>query len=284
MGVVREGSPDTYVRSPLLRRSCSQTVAVLLCAAFIGRAAFTPAQAATFTVTNLNDSGVGSLRDAITQANTAAGADTITFSVTGTITLASALPNISTDITITGPGSALLTINAACGACGNGLFVSGAGAALTASGLTISGATGSGIFTNSTTNLNDVIIKTSKLGGLQVFGGTTTVTNSSISGNANTGNGGGVVLTNGGTLNLTSSTVGNNNANQDGGGIWVSTGTTTLNVTNSTITGNVAIGRGGGIFVDPAGSSATVNNIVESTSAVTRPGAAVEVSSKAAAP
>jgi len=29
--------------------------------------------AATFTVTNTNDSGAGSLRDAITQANTAAG-------------------------------------------------------------------------------------------------------------------------------------------------------------------------------------------------------------------
>src|SRR5262249_42358883 len=38
------------------------------------------AQAATFTVTTLNDSGVGSLRQAILDANATAGADTITFS------------------------------------------------------------------------------------------------------------------------------------------------------------------------------------------------------------
>jgi hypothetical protein len=33
----------------------------------------------TFTVSNLNDSGAGSLRQAIIDANTAAGADTIVF-------------------------------------------------------------------------------------------------------------------------------------------------------------------------------------------------------------
>jgi hypothetical protein len=37
-----------------------------------------PAQAATFTVTNTNDSGAGSLRQAILDANAAAGEDTIT--------------------------------------------------------------------------------------------------------------------------------------------------------------------------------------------------------------
>ncbi len=53
--------------------------------------------AATFTVTNTNDSGVGSLRQAITDANGAgAGPHTIAFDIPGssvqTITLASALP------------------------------------------------------------------------------------------------------------------------------------------------------------------------------------------------
>ena len=49
------------------------------------------AYAATFTVTNLNDSGPGSLRQAILDANAAAGDDTIVFQsgLSGTITLTS---------------------------------------------------------------------------------------------------------------------------------------------------------------------------------------------------
>ena len=39
---------------------------------------------ATFTVTNTNDSGAGSLRQAILDANALAGADTITFNISGT--------------------------------------------------------------------------------------------------------------------------------------------------------------------------------------------------------
>ena len=45
-------------------------------------------------VTNTNDSGPGSLRQAIIDANTSAGHDTISFNVFGTIVLASALPAI----------------------------------------------------------------------------------------------------------------------------------------------------------------------------------------------
>ncbi len=62
------------------------------------------ARATTYIVSNLNDSGAGSLRQALTNANAAAGADTITFSVSGTITLASVLPDITDDVTIDGSG------------------------------------------------------------------------------------------------------------------------------------------------------------------------------------
>jgi len=69
----------------------------------------------TITVTNLNDSGAGSLRAAITDANTGACTSpcTIEFSVAGTINLLSALPAIVvSDLTIDGytaPGSSVNT-------------------------------------------------------------------------------------------------------------------------------------------------------------------------------
>lgn len=69
---------------------------------------------ATFTVTNLLDTGAGSLRQAISDANAAAGADTITFTgagATGTITLTSGEITVSDAVTITGPGAAALTVS-----------------------------------------------------------------------------------------------------------------------------------------------------------------------------
>jgi hypothetical protein len=74
------------------------------------------AQAATFTVTNTNDAGPGSLRQAILDANALAGTDTIAFNIPGagphSIRLSSSLPGISGRVTIDGytqPGSAFNT-------------------------------------------------------------------------------------------------------------------------------------------------------------------------------
>src|SRR5262249_50109901 len=64
----------------------------------------------TFPVTNLLDSGTGSLRQAILDANAQPGDDLITFAVTGTINLAGALPDLSTNIDMQGPGATLLTV------------------------------------------------------------------------------------------------------------------------------------------------------------------------------
>ena len=68
--------------------------------------------AATFTVTNVNDSGAGSLRQAILDANANFGDDVIEFNIPGsglhTITLSSGLPAITQPVTIDGysqPGS-----------------------------------------------------------------------------------------------------------------------------------------------------------------------------------
>src|SRR5688572_7339484 len=70
-----------------------------------------PAQAATFTVSNTDDSDAGSLRQAVLDANATPGADTIDFSVTGTITLTSGQLTVTDDLTIDGPGAASLTVS-----------------------------------------------------------------------------------------------------------------------------------------------------------------------------
>jgi len=87
----------------------------VLAAAFLASAA--ASAAATFTVTTTGDSGAGSLRQAITDANAAAGADTIAFDIAGagvqTIVLTSALPAV-TDVTVldgyTQPGASPNTL------------------------------------------------------------------------------------------------------------------------------------------------------------------------------
>src|SRR5262245_48404981 len=109
---------------------------------------------ATFTVSNVNDSGAGSLRQAILDANAAAGADSIVFSslfnttqainltTTPDTTNASAL-TISDSVTITGPGANLLTVRRDSGATTPQFrifTINGAGVLnVTISGMTISG-------------------------------------------------------------------------------------------------------------------------------------------------
>ncbi len=69
------------------------------------------AHAATFTVTNLNDSGAGSLRQAVADANVTPGTNTINFTVTGTITLTTGQMVITNALNIVGPGQSQLTID-----------------------------------------------------------------------------------------------------------------------------------------------------------------------------
>jgi hypothetical protein len=66
----------------------------------------------TITVTNLDDTGPGTLRAAIEQADLDTSQDTIVFapSVTGTINLLSVLPDLSGNINIDAPGSSDLTV------------------------------------------------------------------------------------------------------------------------------------------------------------------------------
>lgn len=74
-----------------------------------------PALNATFfTVTNTNDSGPGSLREAIVQANSHQGPHTVSMSgLSGRIELQSGLPPITVNVTINGPGADVLTLTRA---------------------------------------------------------------------------------------------------------------------------------------------------------------------------
>ena len=67
------------------------------------------AHATTITVTNTNDTGPGSLRQALADAN---DGDTINFAVTGTILVTNGELSVEKNVTISGPGLAILAVDA----------------------------------------------------------------------------------------------------------------------------------------------------------------------------
>jgi hypothetical protein len=102
-------------------RRRNRAAAALAVAALGGLGAAASADAAVFNVMNRADAGAGSLRDAITNANAAAGADEIHFSIPGAgpvrhvIHLASDLPAVTDTIDIRGysqPGATKAVVGA----------------------------------------------------------------------------------------------------------------------------------------------------------------------------
>ena len=199
--------------------------------------------------TNDNDCGPTdcSLREAITAANNYNNASgnpgtAITFApnVTGTITTTGFLPDLDTNITITGPGATVLTLD------GNkndhGFFYVGSGATVSISGLTLANGGNEG-------------------GGAIFNQGTTTVSNCVFS--KNQAGGGGAIYNEGfSNLKVLNTTNQNQVANVqaaiavNGGG-----GTTSLTLNNCAFTGNQA-DEGGAILNDGDDNTAnlTVNN------------------------
>ena len=202
------------------------------------------AQPAT-TVANTNDSGAGSLRQAIADANPG---DTIDFNLPSgsTITLNGNELSIDKNLTIKGPGADQLAVS------GNGasrVFYIGSASAsvdVAISGLTIKDGSsyyGGGIFNydGSTVNLsnNTVSGNTADHGGGILNGrySKASLANSTVSGNMDFYRGGGI-LNLFGTVSLTNSTVSGNVANYGGGGIYNSGGNAKLG--NTIVADNTA--------------------------------------------
>ncbi len=214
-----------------------------------------PVFGTTFTVTNTNDSGPGSLRDAIANA---AHYDTINFSLAlpATINLDAPL-ELHTRVTISGPGAAYLAISGQ-----NNIpvllnYTDYPGVHI--SGITVEFGSypwGGCIFNGGSLTLTDTVVSRctefTRFGGGVFNSGELFLIGSTVSGNAagnnsNSGYGGGIYNTSGantGVVILTKSAVSGNFASTEGGGIYTSGH---LIVTNSTISGNSANTVFGGI-------------------------------------
>jgi hypothetical protein len=198
------------------------------------------AQATTITVTNTNDSGPASLRQALADVS---DGDTIDFAVTGTIGLTTGELLVDKSVTISGPGAAMLAVD---GNLTSRVFHVNPGKSAWISGLTLihgyDALNGGGV-------LNDHAVLTMESCAVQ---------NSS----AHFNHGGGIYNDGSGgsaTLSILNSTVSENYAYYAGGGIYndaSKSGSATLAIMNSTVSNNSAGfsdigtsgGEGGGIY------------------------------------
>ena len=208
---------------------------------------------ATITVTNLNDNGNGSLRQAIAEAG---AGDTINFAAGlsgGTLTLTSGALGIASNVTIDGDIDGNHTPDITISGGGNSGVFYVSGGTSTLDGLVVTGGQanyGGGVYLGPGASLT---VKDSTLqgntassfgGGVYVRpGGALTVMDSTLSGNSTGGYGGGIC--DAGTLTLVNSTVSDNTA-FNGAGIRASGGAT-VSVYDSTLTSNQATDFGGGI-------------------------------------
>ena len=276
-----------------------------------------PAGAATFNVTTTADSGAGSLRQAIADANAAAGADTITFQAgLGTIVLSTGEIEIDDDLTITGPATVsgngasrifyityagAVTITGVTLTAGSvdddGGAVFSEGTDLTLDGVTISDSEstgrGGGLFTRGDVDvaiLDSVVsgnTATNSGGGAFVLGEgegqeddpALLVRGSSITGNtAETQSGGGLGVVHVYDIEIDASTVSGNTSSTRGGGVYQHGHPgVVMDITSSTFSGNTAGYRGGGVMVDGLDDLFVANTTITGNVATRGVGGGIDV-------
>lgn len=234
-------------------------------------------ESATFTVTNLNDSGAGSLRQAINDASLVAGDDTINFQsdLSGAIALTSGELLINSNVAINGNASITITTSTTAGTPNFRILKVAPGATVSINFLIISGgkvtdadSQGGGIYnagnlslTATTVSDNVINAATSKGGGIY-NSGVLSLTNSNLNNNSArcvspcSGGSGFYSASGGGIYNTGTATFNSNNINgniigcdnnscggaisqAEGGGI---TNTGTITITNSTVSNNQSLG------------------------------------------
>ena len=243
------------------------------------------AKADTFTVTNLNNSGDGSLRQAILDANNNAGDDDIVFQSglsgilptggdSGNNTFTTSM-QISGNVTITGPGADEIIIDAQ----NIDRIIIVSTGVVSISGLTfingfpVSGG-GGAIFNGANLSIDSCVFDSNQLdeGGGAIFsdnGSTITeITNTTF--NLNTaGFEGGAIALDGATIQTIANSVFSGNFTlATAGAIFLSQGSVIEEITNTTFSGNrvsasadvTSVGQGGAIF-----NAGTINLISQST-------------------
>lgn len=209
----------------------------------------------TYTVTNTNDYGAGSLRRAVEMANNKNGADTIVFdsALAGQIIkLTTGEITITDDLNIAGFASNTVTVSGGwTGSAGTGgrifyvsdgdvsksLNVSISGLKLTAG---YSSENGGAIYNEESLALERVSVTGSKAvnGGAIDSKSSLEISNSVISGNVASGDGGGIYITSEGSLTSLNNTIVGNTAGNKGGGL--DSGSSSLKLDNTIIAANNA--------------------------------------------
>ena len=267
-------------------------------------------QTGPLKVSNTDDSGPGSLRQAVLDSNISSGANTIEFDLPpGSIIVLNSELEVTDSLTISGPtagdafslrlnaGNANRHINA-------GGFSPGSGQTITLENIALSGgnfdgtAAGSGIgggavyvknadlvLNNSNISNNSTMGNNASGGGILVNSGNATLNQTTVSFNDTMGSdahGAGISIISGNFI-LNESTVSGNTtsgSNAYGGGLYIKSGNATLS--QSTVSRNSTGGstaEGGGLFVKDGNATLTHSTVFENNSAYGGAGLSVNLSS-----